>query len=673
MQIQHLGRLPIKSEASFRKQVDIAWTDFVNRGECQPGQVRDVIHDSWQRCRNRGVEFTQHYPPMVASGSRLDLLKQENEELLLASHNTWQMLSDILSDSESFLTVAESHGVLLDVCGDPGLCENLAGQRIAPGYDWSESCTGTNAVGTAVALKRPVEVHSVEHFCETVKIWSCSAAPIIDAIDGDLLGVIDVTTLNHAYSAQSLALAMTAARQIEQTLHSRELARNVTLVDWFAGSVGRWRQDGVVLLDRKGRVVTANEKAKSLFASEGINEKLEKNYRLLQPESLGAVKDWEELLPQAIVPVAYEAYNRDGRTEGGILVIRPRLAAVRPSLAASASIACPAIDVIVGQNLGMQALKTRALRLAASSAPLLIQGETGCGKDLFARAVHIAAHGEGSPFVVVNCGALTRQLAVGELLGYEPGAFAGAAPGGQLGKFEEAHGGTLFLDEIGELSLDVQVFLLRVLQDGVVVRLGGSKERQVAVRVIAATHRSLAVAVEAGRFRADLYYRLKVMSLDIMPLRERLDDIALLSDVFLKQFAHSYGAESRQLAPDLLAALRRYLWPGNVRELRAVLESMFVMSDALTLSCADLPADITAALDSPVAGLGLLSANQAAVFDGTASATLPGTDTLDGLECEAIRKELLLHKGNRSKVARILGISRSTLYRKIKSYGLAQD
>ncbi|MBQ0720914.1 MAG: sigma-54-dependent Fis family transcriptional regulator [Gammaproteobacteria bacterium] len=664
MQIQHLGRMPIESESSFRKQVDIAWTDFVNKGECKSGQVRDVIHNSWQRCKSRGVEFTQHYPPMVASGAQLELLKQENKELLLASHNTWQMLSDILSDSKSFLTVAESNGVLLDVCGDPNLCDSLAGQRIAPGYDWSEACTGTNAVGTAVALKRPVEVHSVEHYCETVKIWSCSAAPIIDSIDGDLLGVIDVTTLNHAYSAQSLALAMTAARQIEQTLHSRELARNVTLVDWFAGSVGRWRQDGVILLDRKGRVVTANEKAKTLFASEHIEEKLDKNYRLLQPENLGAAKDWEDLLPSAIVPVAYEAYNREGRTAGGILVIRPRRAAVRPSLSSPQAVSASALEAIIGDSPGMLALKQRALRLAVSPAPVLIQGETGCGKDLFARAVHFAGSGEGAPFIAVNCGALTRELAVSELLGYEPGAFVGAAPKGCVGKFEEASGGTLFLDEVGELSPDVQVALLRVLQDGIVVRLGSSKERKVEVRIIAATNRSLATAVAEGDFREDLYYRLKVMSLDIMPLRERASDIALLVDLFLKQFAQTYAVEAPQLDPLLLDTLCHYAWPGNVRELRSVLESMLVMSDTQNLSCDDLPADIKMALGDLVAGAGY-------AIQSAPSSGVMGAATLDGLECEAIRKEMTLHKGNRSQVARVLGISRSTLYRKIKGYGLA--
>jgi transcriptional regulator with PAS, ATPase and Fis domain len=427
----------------------------------------------------------------------------------------------------------------------------------------------------------------------------------------------------------------------------------------------------VVLLDRKGRVVTANDKAKSLFASEHIEEKLDKNYCLLQPESLGAVEDWEALLPSAIVPVAYENYNRDGRNEGGILVIRPRLAAVRPSLSAPQAISASALDAIVGESPGILALKDRVLRLAASSAPVLIQGETGSGKDLFARAVHYAGSGDGAPFVTVNCGALTRELAVGELLGYESAAFDGAASKGLMGKFEEAHGGTLFLDDVGELSLDVQVALLRVIQDDVVVRVGGSTQSTVAVRIITATNRSLALAVEEGRFREDLYYRLKVMSLDVLPLRERTGDIELLGRLFLKQFAQAYASEPRQLDPLLLDALCQYPWPGNVRQLRAVLESMFVMGDSQILSCDELPDDITAALNGE--GPDVLRVNQSQVLDDPASKALPGAETLDDLECEAIRKELFLHRGNRSKVARILGISRSTLYRKIKNYRLEED
>jgi len=669
MQIQHLGRTPIESETNFRKQVEVAWTDFVNKGECKTGQVRDVIRNSWQRCKSRGVEFTQHYPPMVASGEYLDLLKQGNEELLLATKNTWQMLSGFFPDSSAFLTVADSNGVLLDIGGDPDLYASLSEHRLAPGYDWSEGCAGTNAVGTAVALKQPVEVHSAEHFCETVKVWNCSAAPIIDSIDGDLLGAIDVTTLKHAYSAQSMALAMTAARQIEQTLHSRELARNLVLVDWFACNASRWRQDGLILLDRKGRVVTANEKAKGLFAAEHIDKKLSNSYRLSSSGNLGVLSDWAKLLPHTIVPVAYDAYSRDGRDEGGILVIRPRGSVVRSDLSA---ISGSALGAIVGQSSAILALKKRALRLAVSPAPVLIQGETGSGKEVFARAVHRAASGEGAPFVAVNCGALTHELAISELLGYEPGAFTGASSKGHVGKFEEANGGVLFLDEVSELSAEVQVALLRVLQDGIVVRLGGNKERKVEVRIIVATNSSLASAVAEGRFRQDLYYRLKVMTLDIIPLRERAGDIELLADCFLKQFAETYDTELKQLDPLLLEKLSQYVWPGNVRELRAVLESMFVLSDADTINCDDLPADITEALASATLMVGE-SENPSVNCSDMANTGPSVAVTLDGLECEAIRKEIILHKGNRSKIAKVLGISRSTLYRKIKNYGLADD
>ena len=672
MQIQHLGRTPIESETNFRKQVEVAWTDFVNKGECKTGQVRDVIRNSWQRCKSRGVEFTQHYPPMVASGEYLDLLKKENEELLLATKNTWQMLSGFFPDSSAFLTVADSNGVLLDIAGDPDLHESFSEHRLAPGYDWSEGCAGTNAVGTAVALKQPVEVHSAEHFCETVKIWNCSAAPVIDSIDGDLLGVIDVTTLKHAYSAQSMALAMTAARQIEQTLHSRELARNAALVDWFACNMSRWRQDGLILLDRKGRVVMANDKAKGLFAAEGIDQKLSNSYRLSSSNDLDMPSDWAELLPPTIVPVAYETYNRDGGAEGGVLVIRQRGSVVRSGLLATPVVSASAFDEIVGQSASILALKQRALRLANSPAHVLIQGETGSGKEVFARAVHCAGSGEGAPFVAVNCGALTHELAISDLLGYEPGAFTGASSKGHVGKFEEANGGVLFLDEVSELSAEVQVALLRVLQDGIVVRLGGNKERKVEARIIVATNSSLAAAVAEGRFRQDLYYRLKVMTLDIIPLREREGDIALLADCFLKQFAETYGAEPKQLDPLLLEKLRQYVWPGNIRELRAVLESMFVMSDADTLNCDDLPADICEALESATLMVDK-SANPSVSCNDMINTGSPVAVTLDGLECEAIRKEIVLHKGNRSKIAKVLGISRSTLYRKIKNYGLADD
>ncbi|MGK2913622.1 MAG: sigma-54-dependent Fis family transcriptional regulator [Porticoccaceae bacterium] len=678
-QMQHLGRTFLESENVFRKRVEAAWTQFVTKGECADSAgVRDVIHNSWRRCRNVGVEHTQHYPPLVAEGERLEALKQQNEELLLATQNTWTMLSDILVDSQSILSVAEPNGVLLDICGNPTIIARAATERAVPGYDWSERRGGTNAIGTAIALKQAVEVHSVEHFCESVKIWSCSAAPIIDALDGDLLGVIDVTTLSNAFSAHSIALAMTAAHQIEQTLHSRELTRSVQLLNWFSGIAPRWSHDGVILLDRKGRVIAVNERARQIFAEDDSEHLLERNHRLLPGAPAINFTDCVKALPPSVRPLALESYGRGSAWEGGVLIVQllasPAMP-VHPPIEPEFRIAAggDAYAEIIGGSEQIRALKQRAARIARTAAPVLILGETGCGKELFARAIHRASGRGDGPFVAVNCGTLSRELAASQLLGYEGGAFTGAAPKGRAGKFEEACGGTLFLDEIGELPADVQVSLLRVLQDNVVVRLGGSREYRADVRVVAATNRELAADVADGRFRKDLYYRLKVMTLSIPPLRQRPSDIPGLSEVFVAEMASRYSMPAKAPSAELLQLLQMHSWPGNVRELRAVIESMVVLSDGQTLTPADLPEDFP--LPATITG------DLAAVVDAPAlimdtpvqiGVSAPEATTLGDLEREAIVAQLRHQGGNRSEVAKRLGISRSTLYRKIREYGIGE-
>jgi len=677
--IQHHGRTFLESESVFRKRVEAAWNQFVTEGECETSAwLRDVIHDSWRRCRNVGVEHTQHYPPLVAKGERLELLKYQNEELLLATQNTWTMLSDILADSESILSVAEPNGVLLDICGNPVILAKAATERAVPGYDWSERRGGTNAIGTAIALKQPVQVHSVEHFCESVKIWSCSAAPIIDKVDGDLLGVIDVTTRSNAFSAQSMALAMTAARQIEQTLESRELARSVQLLNWFSGIVRRWSRDGVILLDRKGRVLSANERSRRLFEECGSGHLLERNYRLLDSGAGMNLDCCASALPASVRAVALESSGRVASWEGGILIVDSSTSPSRrggnepmaPLLPASMTAEDNPFSGVVGNDEQIAALKERAARIARTHAPVLILGETGCGKELFARAIHHASDRAGGVFIAVNCGTLSRELAASELFGYEAGAFTGAAPKGRAGKFEEACGGTLFLDEIGELPVDIQVSLLRVLQDNVVVRLGGSRGYRADVRIIAATNRDLAADTVEGRFRKDLYYRLKVMTLNIPPLRQRVSDIVELVAVFLEEMTARYGLVKKVLDEELWEALQAHSWPGNVRELRAVIESMVVLSDNDILTVADLPDDFSL---MTVDDGGLAVATARPDRRGSPGQTELAGATLGDLERDAIVAELHHLRGNRSEVAKRLGISRSTLYRKIREYGLDGD
>jgi transcriptional regulator with PAS, ATPase and Fis domain len=296
-----------------------------------------------------------------------------------------------------------------------------------------------------------------------------------------------------------------------------------------------------------------------------------------------------------------------------------------------------------------------AARMAQSRAPVLLTGESGSGKELFAAAIHASSFVSGGPFVAVNCGTLSKELAVTELLGYEPGAFTGASPKGRPGKFEQADRGTIFLDEIGELSTEVQVHLLRVLQDHVVVRVGGNNTRQTNVRVIAATNRNLESEAAAGRFRTDLYYRLKVLNLSLPPLRERVKDIELLARRYIRRLHENYGLGIKTISRPLLLAMEHYHWPGNVRELHGVLERMYILSGNPTLTLQDLPRDI----------------DQLATVQGS-RVVATANQKLDQIEANAIRSVLAQSGSSLSQIARQLGISRTTLYRRMKMYDIAR-
>lgn len=309
---------------------------------------------------------------------------------------------------------------------------------------------------------------------------------------------------------------------------------------------------------------------------------------------------------------------------------------------------------LIGHSSSLRQAIALASRLAYTTSTVLLTGETGVGKELFARALHALREAPDSPFIAVNCGALMASLAESELFGYEKGAFSGADPRGKPGKIELARGGTLFLDEIGELSADAQAMLLRVLEDREYFAVGGTRPIAADCRFIAATHRDLAARVEAGRFREDLYYRLNVIALDIPPLRERTEDIPLLAETFLRRL----GREE-PIAPELIGCLARYAWPGNVRELRNAIERLHVLSADGALRPEHLPPAVLRA-----SGSGALPGDPS----GSRS-PLPSEGTLpDWLaDCEKRFIEAALEETNDNKLAaaRRLGISRMTLYNKL--------
>ncbi len=310
---------------------------------------------------------------------------------------------------------------------------------------------------------------------------------------------------------------------------------------------------------------------------------------------------------------------------------------------------------ILAQSKKMKAVLKTVDQIAPSSSTVLIEGESGTGKELIAHRIHESSPRRNFPFIAVHCGALTETLLASELFGHERGAFTGAVEK-KVGRFERAHQGTLFLDEVGEISPEMQVKLLRVLQEGEFERVGGAKIIRVNVRLVAATNKNLIEEVRKGRFRDDLYYRINVIYLKVPPLRERKEDIPPLVHTFIKQFALSNGKKITKIEDDALQALMQYDWPGNVRELKNIMERMIVLSSEDKLPLSLVPEDIRTLQNPSPASLPPASPSKA--------------QNLEDVERAFIRQALAESRGNKSLAAKRIGISRRTLYRKIREYGL---
>ena len=314
-----------------------------------------------------------------------------------------------------------------------------------------------------------------------------------------------------------------------------------------------------------------------------------------------------------------------------------------------------AFEKIYGRSEALNSVIGMAKRVAGTDISILLTGESGTGKELFAEAIHRAGNRRNEPFVVINCGAIPASLFESELFGYQPGSFTGADKRGRRGKFEEANHGTIFLDEIGELSLDMQVKLLRVLQNQRFYRVGGGDPINVDVRVISATNRDLDRMIEEGTFRDDLYYRINVVSLELPPLRNRREDISQLVYLFVREFCAKLSIPVKHIDPEVITCLTNYSWPGNIRELRNVVEGLVVLSED-NISVDNLPAMFK------------YKAGEIAGPDEEITESL--VSITDRAEKDIIIQAIEKCGGDRSRAAKLLGIPRSTLYYKLKKYGI---
>ena len=641
-----LPRAELMSRRSDTGDTMLAWERFLTGHPRAIAPACNFVVSSWQRSLALGVNPTSRTAPLLARGEAMRQLRLRHRELLTAAASVFAELTDLFAGSRSIMLLTNPDGVVLEAVGDLYTLEQGQDIHLMQGGDWSEGVVGTNGIGTALATGRPAQVHAAEHFCEGIKRWTCAAAPIYDPGSGEILGVVDISGPPATYARNNLALAVTTARQIESAIGERAAHERARLLEVCLQRLSSSDAAELLAIDRGGRLVHSTGRVASPVA---LGE------RVPGLDATLAVEDWARCLPEQwraewFSPVAFQ-----GRSIGAVLVVPEKPRGLTPrggTVAGSESDPDRSgFGAIIGRSPPMAALVERAKMLAPRRVPVLIEGETGVGKELIARALH-GATDPRRPFIAFNCGAVSRELVAGELFGHIRGAFTGATSEGRPGRFELAHQGTLCLDEIGEMPLDLQPVLLRVLEEGVVYRLGDTQPRHVDVRLIAMTNRNLRDEVAAGRFRRDLFYRIGVTALTVPPLRDRSGDIDLLAAHFNVQLAARHGVAARVFGPDVVDALRAMPWQGNVRELRNLIENL-VLTGA-----------------EPEVGLHELGTDLFAAAPPAADLAAPAAASLERAEHDAIARALSHAQGNIADAARRLGISRSTLYRKIGRYGL---
>jgi transcriptional regulator of acetoin/glycerol metabolism len=618
------------------RRVENAWMRLEDRGTPPADLLSADIYDSWMRCITLGLDTLRPPSPEFVDPA---VLRQEQQRcslvrgLALAEMHT---LHQQIAGSNFMIAFATAQGLLLDIISDSSFSDASNAACIRAGSIWTENVCGTNGLGTAAYLKRPIVVHGREHFFARYNNLTCIAAPIF-APDGEVAGILDASSDCMSRQAHTQALVAMAATQIENGLFREQHRGNILVAFHNRGEYLHTLSAGLLAVDNDGRILAANRAARVLLhglpASAGrlFGDVFRAKFSAFVDE--GRRKERQRLEDD----VGSQFVATIENTRQFPMMQRVSVPAPAPQKATPAPFvsADPTIAGIV-RRVGIA---------AARKMPILIRGETGTGKEQMARHAHAASRRTGS-FVAVNCAALPDSLIEAELFGYSEGAFTGARKGGSAGLFKEADGGTLFLDEIGDMPVTLQAVLLRFLDDWTVRPVGGSK-REVDVLLVSATNADLADSIAKGRFRSDLLFRLNTLEVTLPPLRERTDFTEIARHLMAKI---DPSVELSQAAIDRLAQLD---WDGNIRELRNVLarlslnEASHVIDDdavqsAVGPECRDRPVPKAPADDG--APNDLHEIQRAHVLSTYAEAG-----------------------NNISKTARRLGISRNTVYRALRS------
>lgn len=633
-----------------------AWNEFVKYG-IDNKKVKKHIRDSWIRCKEYNVDYmdgrgVEKYKAPVG------IKVKENIDLVSVAHSIMENLYNTISGSGFALFLADKDGYIIDVIGDDSILEKARDLRFTKGALWSEKAVGTNAIGTCLYLNKPIQTIGAEHYGIQQHSWTCSSAPIHDS-DGKIIGCINMSGICKDAHLHTLGIVIAAAESIKKQL---ELILSYNLLNITFDSI----VEGMIVIDEKFNIKRVNHRAENIL---DMNQ--DEIFEINIKEALGnlnfdyIIENYEETYNNIecdfninnkrikcilnIVPM-----NANNRSMGVVITFRESKSVHRLVNKVVGYKANYKFKDIVTSNDKMINMINFAKRASRSDCNILIEGPSGTGKELVAQAIHNYSQRSDGPFVAVNCASIPRDLMESEFFGYDKGAFTGAAKEGHPGKFELADGGTIFLDELGELPLDMQSKLLRVLDNNTIVRVGGNYEKKLDVRIIGATNKELKKEVSKKTFREDLYYRLNVMNIKTIPLKERKEDIETLARYFVNNLNFKNKDKYKLIKTDYINGLKKHDWPGNVRELRNAIERDYYSSEKDIICVQSLEKSQ------------IIEDN----FNNEKASDVGEIVPIDVLERESIIKAINFCGGNILKSAEMLGISRATIYRKIKKYNI---
>ncbi len=633
-------------------QIKERWNAYINTGEISKEINTDIL-ESWHRCEKMNVDYLGGKGTRVLDNELKESVAKKKELINLA-RPIMENVYEMVKNTSYSVVLTDENGVIVDLIINEDLEKNHVNLNFVEGSKWDEKSVGTNAIGTCLSIDKPVQVIGAEHYCKYHHQWTCSAAPIHN-LNGEIIGSFDISGRAEDVQTHTYGIAVSSANCIEKQLI---ISESYHLIDTTFDSI----LDGIMVIDKDLKIIRMNNKIPDLFhmkENDIFNIEISRIFKELNIEHNIFINKKKMNFSDTTIFIGSKKIECSlnispiivGNDVTGAVMFMREAKQVRKEVSRLAGFnANYTFDSIITVDSKMKELIKTAKKISKTNCSVLIEGESGTGKELYAQSIHNESNRRKGPFIAINCSAIPKELFESELFGYESGSFTGAIKGGRPGKFELASGGTIFLDEIGEVPLEIQPKLLRVLDNNKIVRIGGSHERDLDVRIISATNRNLVDEVSKGSFRQDLYFRLNVINLRIPPLRKRKDDIIELASYFLNSLKEENDGIYKMFTPEFEEMLKNHEWTGNVRELKNIIQRAYYMSDNEFINSVSLPKK-TIEIDED-------SNNEVYKYN------------LKDIEKESIIQALFANNGNAKKAAKDLNISKATIYRKIKTYSI---